>query len=107
MNAAARALNKANIFDSKLGDVNFSPMLWCLCSLAIIVLLSAIALINTIDAHRGSLNSLASAQKKQFVLKNNWGKLTLEKTTLLTPSRVQYIAQNKLHMIKADNLKLV
>lgn len=98
MNAAARAINQSNLFNSQLKDMHMSKSIYLLIVLLIAVLLSALGVVYTTNAYRLTFSQLQQEEQQTHLLEMQWGQLLLEQASLATPARVQELAVDKLRM---------
>lgn len=99
MNAAARELRHFNVFYGHVAQMRLSKP-FCLHTLLLVsLLLSALAVVYTTNLQRMTLSRLAFAQHTSHELALQEGQLILERASLVTPSRVQKRAYEKLNMV--------
>lgn len=67
--------------------------------LALLVLLSAIAVAFTADANRRKVNALFQETSKRDQLQAQWGRLVLEHSTWTSHNRIESIAAERLQML--------
>jgi len=103
MNAAARGINQSDIFHGHLASMRLSRQLCLQITLLASVLISALGVVYTTNVHRNALSQLESAEQQTHQLQLQWGQLLLEQASLATPSRVQMLASEKLHMVLPAN----
>lgn len=106
MNAAAKDLNQSNFFHGQWADMRLSWSLSLQIAMLFTVLVSALAVIYMTNLHRMTLSQLELADEQAHQLQLQWGQLLLEQASLATPSRVEQMASDKLHMILPINKKL-
>lgn len=99
MNAAAKDINQSDFFHGQLGDMRLSKQICMQLALLLVVLLSALAVVYVTNLHRMALSQLEYSEQQGHQLQLQWGQLLLEQASLATPSRVQQLAEDKLHMI--------
>lgn len=98
MNAAAKAIHQSNLFSGQLSDMRLPKLLQCLFILLCSLLISALAIIYSINEYRSSFNQLQQLQHESQQLHLQYGQLLLEQASLATPARVEYLAVQKLQM---------
>ena len=103
MNAAARGINQSNFFHGHLANMRLSRQLCLQILLLVSLLVSALGVVYTTNVHRIALSQLELAEQESHQLQLQWGQLLLEQASLATPSRVQLLASEKLHMILPAN----
>ena len=106
MNAAAKGINESNFFHGQWADVRLSRPLCLQIALVCSVLLSALAVVYTTNVERMTLSQLESAEQQGHQLEMQWGQLLLEQASLATPSRVEQLASEKLHVVLPTNKQL-
>lgn len=99
MNAAAKVINQSTIFNGELANMRFSVSFFWHMVLLLTVLISALAVVYTTNMHRLTFSELERAQQESHRLELQWGQLLLEQASLSTPSRVEQLANDKLHMV--------
>lgn len=99
MNAAAKGINQSDLFHGQLADMRLSRTVCLQIALLIVVLISALAVVYTTNVHRIALSQLEHSEQQAHLAKLRWGQLLLEQASLATPSRVQQLAEDKLHMV--------
>ena len=70
--------------------------------LVIVTVLCALLLITSQHKARRTFNELELEQEKSRQLDVEWGQLQLEQSTWATPSRVEKLARERLHMVTPD-----
>ena len=70
--------------------------------LVVITVLCALLLITSQHKARRLFNELELEQEKSKRLDVEWGQLQLEQSTWATPSRVEKLARERLHMVTPD-----
>lgn len=103
MNAAAKAIYKSDFFRGRLLDVRFSKPLSFLLLMWLILLISAFAMIYITNANRINISELQKLEKQNYQLQIQWGKLLLEQASLITPARVETLANEKLQMKRPES----
>lgn len=103
MNAAAKGISQNDFFHGHLASMKVSRQLCLQLILLIAVFVSALGVVYTTNVHRLTLSQLESAEQQAHQLQLQWGQLLLEQASLATPSRVQVLAADKLHMILPVN----
>lgn len=106
MNAAARGINQSDIFHGHLAKMRLSKQLCLQIALSVALLVSALGVVYTTNVHRIALSQLESAEQQSHQLQLQWGQLLLEQASLATPSRVQLLASEKLHMVLPANKQI-
>jgi cell division protein FtsL len=71
-------------------------------ALVLAAVVCALLLITSQHKARKLLNEFELEQDKTRQLDVEWGQLQLEQSTWATPSRVEKLARDKLHMVTAD-----
>lgn len=99
MNAAARDINQSDLFHGQLADMKLSRTFCLQMILLGAVLMSALGVVYTTNVHRLALSQLEQTEQQTHQLQLQRGQLLLEQATLATPSRVQQLAEEKLHMV--------
>ncbi len=99
MNAAARDISQSDLFHGHLANMKLSRTFCFQMMLLGAVLMSALAVVYTTNMHRLALSQLEQAEQQAHQLQLQRGQLLLEQATLATPSRVQQLAEEKLHMV--------
>lgn len=99
MNAAARVINQSSVFHGKLVKMHISKQVFLQTALVILMLVSALAVVYTINLHRMTCSQLQLAEQQAHQLQLQWGQLLLEQASLATPARVEQLATEKLHMV--------
>jgi cell division protein FtsL len=98
MNAAARAINQANIFTGHWGEVRLSFQWIVVIGLFISVLFSSMAVVYVTNSHRVLFSQYETLTQQSNLLELQWGQLLLEQASLATTARVEQIAEVKLGM---------
>lgn len=70
--------------------------------LVLLVVISALALINTTHRSRELFNELQQEQRREWALDEDWERLLLEQGTLAAYERVSQTAENRLDMVMPD-----
>lgn len=99
MNAAARVLAQGNLFRGEYRRMTLTSEIVLVLALSLAVLLSAMAIVYVKNHERSLFSDLQTAQQNAAQLQVEWGQLLLEQSTLVTPARVQKIAQERLGMV--------
>jgi cell division protein FtsL len=99
MNTAARGMHRHDVFHGQLAAIRVPKSLWWHIILVASVLISALSVVYTTNMHRMTLSQLEMAEAHTHQLQLQWGQLLLEQASLATPSRVQKLATEKLHMV--------
>lgn len=108
MNAAAKVIHQSNVFTGHWFAMRLSSMQRILFSSMTAVLMSAIAIVYVTNEYRIALSEMENMEKQAHELRLTWGQLLLEQASLLTPSRVEALASQKLGMhIPAEQAVLV
>lgn len=71
-------------------------------SLVLLVVISALALVNTTHRSRDLFNELQQEQRREWALDEDWERLLLEQGTLAAYERVSQTAENRLDMVMPD-----
>jgi cell division protein FtsL len=103
MNAAAKIIRQSDLFHGQLFRMHVSKSLWIQLILLVGVLISALCVVYTTNMTRITLSQLELAEHHAHRLALQRGQLLLEQASLATPSRVQQLASEKLHMILPTN----
>ncbi len=106
MNAAAKGINESDFFHGQWADVRLSRPLCLQIALLCAVLLSALGVVYTTNVERITLSQLENAEQQGHLLQMQWGQLLLEQASLATPSRVEQLASEKLHMVLPTNKQM-
>lgn len=107
MNTAVRALPQGREqFRRHVQILNFKPSMGTLL-LAIIVMLSGLAVVYTADLNRRLFMELQTTQNNQGQLRQEYGNLLLEQSTWSTEARVESLAQQRLGMSIPPTNKIV
>ena len=99
MNAAARDINQFNFFHGQLVDLRVPRPMFLQMMLLFVVFVSALAIVYMTNLHRSTLGSLEQEQQYAHQLELEYGQLLLENASLASPSHVEELASEKLHMI--------
>ena len=99
MNAAAKGINDSNFFHGHWVDMRMSSHLVFQIALLVALLVSALCVVYSTNLSRTTLSQLELAEQQSHQLQLQWGQLLLEQASLATPSRVELLASDKLHMI--------
>lgn len=99
MNAAARVINQRCLFQGHLAKMQVSKQLFFQTALVVSMLLSALAVVYTINVHRVTCSQLQFLETEAHELQLQWGQLLLEQASLATPARVEQLATDQLHMV--------
>ena len=99
MNAAAKELSQSNFFSGQIKNVRVSKQTFLQLFLLILVLLSALAVVYVTNLQRVTFAQLQVEEQQTNHLQLQWGQLLLEQASLATPSRVEKLATQKLHMV--------
>jgi cell division protein FtsL len=75
--------------------------------LVIVTVVCALLLITSQNKARRLFNQLELEQEKTRQLDVEWGQLQLEQSTWATPSRVEKLARERLHMLAPDARRTV
>lgn len=98
MNAAAKVINKSNLFNGQLADMRMSKSIYFLVILLIAVLISALAVIYSTNSYRSTFSQVEQEEQQTHLLQLQWGQLLLEQASLATPARVENLAVYTLKM---------
>jgi len=84
----------------EVGHLGINDWRWLAVAVALwlLVMVSAVAVINVVHTSRLKLNQLELAKRQTGEYQVAWGQYRLEQGTLATYSRVELIAQKKLGM---------
>ena len=107
MNAAARALAQGSLFRGEYRRITFTGEWVVAIVLSVAVLLSAMAVVYVKNYERTLFSDLQTAHQNAAQLEVEWGQLLLEQSTLVTPARVQKIAQERLGMVVPSQKDIV
>lgn len=99
MNAAAKGIHQSDFFHGQLFHMQVSKSLWLQSLLLAVLLISALCVVYSTNMTRITLSQLEQAEQDAHQLQLQQGQLLLEQASLATPSRVQQLASEKLHMI--------
>jgi len=99
MNAAARVINQSSVFQGKLARVHVTRQVYLQTITIILILVSALSVVYTINMHRMTCSELQFAEQQAHQLQLQWGQLLLEQASLATPARVEKLATEKLYMV--------
>ncbi len=106
MNTAVRTLQENGTLKQHqtmtVTKPNFGTLL-----LALVVLLSALAVVYVADLNRRVFIHVQEEQGTANQLRLDWGKLLLEQSTWSTQARIQSIAQEKLGMVAPAGSNIV
>jgi cell division protein FtsL len=103
MNAAARVIHQPSVFQGQLAKMQVSKYMFLQTILIFSILMSALAVVYTINIHRLTCSQLQFAEAKAHQLQLQWGQLLLEQASLATPARVEKMAIEQLHMVLPAN----
>lgn len=103
MNAAAKVINKSNIFNGQLADMHMSKSISLLMVLLFAVLVSAFAVIYSTNSYRSTFSQVEQEEQQSHFLQLQWGQLLLEQSSLATPARVEELAEEQLKMTFPTN----
>ena len=103
MNAAARVINQRCLFQGKLAKMQVSRYVFLKIGLLVLMLLSALAVVYTINMHRVICNQLQFTEAQAHQLQLQWSQLLLEQASFATPSRVEQLATEQLNMVLPVN----
>jgi cell division protein FtsL len=98
MNAAAKVINQANFFTGHLSDMKISKQVCFILFLSFLVLSSALSVVFVRNEHRLAVSQLEQYKQQSNQLQLQWGQLLLEQASLATPSRIEKVAKQKMHM---------
>lgn len=98
MNAAARVINRSNLFHGHLAEMHMSRSVSMLIVMLAAVLISALSVIYSTNSYRSTFSQVQQEEQQTQALELQWGKLLLEQASLATPARVQELAVEKLGM---------
>ncbi len=107
MNTAVRALPQNNEPFKKQHFLFFIKPSMGTLLLAIVVMLSGLAVVYTTDINRRLFMELQMAQTIQGQIRQEWGNLLLEESTWSTQARIQNLAQQHLEMSAPANDKIM
>ena len=99
MNAAARDINQFNFFHSQLVDIHVPKPMFLQMLLLFVVFVSALSVVYMTNLHRSTLSSLEKEYQFAHQLELEYGQLLLENASLVSPSHIETLASEKLHMI--------
>jgi cell division protein FtsL len=106
MNTAVRTLHENGSLKQPqtltLSKPSFATLL-----LAVIVLLSALAVVYVADLNRRLFTEVQEQQAIANQLHLDWGKLLLEQSTWSTQARIQGLAQEKLGMVAPGTSNII
>lgn len=109
MNITARALSQGTALTTGINirALVFSQAMLCTTALVTSILLSALGLIYTKDLGRSLVSDVAHLQHLQNILQMRQDQLLLEENTLTAQGRLEYIAENQLHMAAPKTNKII
>jgi cell division protein FtsL len=107
MNAAARLLSHGNLSRSWVVSVILSRAQFSSLVMIIAVLVSALSVVYVTNTARCLNASIQQTLAERNQLHIQWSQLLLEKSTWITPARVQQVAESNLGMVVPDNKSLV
>lgn len=107
MNAAARFLNQGALSRGWVMSVFFSRFQLTTCVFLVGILCSALSLVYVTNTVRTLNAKIQQAVEEQDKIHLQWSQLLLEKSTLLTQSRVENVAQDRLAMVYPTGQSLV
>ncbi len=98
MNAAAKVINKSNLFNGQLADMHMSKSIYLLTVLLAAVLVSGFTVIYSTNSYRSTFSQVEQEEQQTHFLQLQWGQLILEQASLATPARVEELAVEELKM---------
>lgn len=109
MNAAAKVINRSNLFNGHLADMHMSKSVSMLIIMLVAVLISALGVIYSTNSYRSTFSQVQQEEQQTHALELQWGQLLLEQASLATPARVQELAVDKLGMVfpNTNNTRLL
>jgi cell division protein FtsL len=107
MNAAARLLKQGNLSRSWVISVILTKTQFSSLMMIAAVLISALSMIYVTNSSRSLNASIQQTLMERNQLHIQWGQLLLEKSTWITPARVQHIAEEQLNMVVPDSKSVV
>ena len=107
MNAAAREISQNNFFSGQIVNIQVSKWVCLQMAFLLAVLVSALCVVYTTNMHRMIFGQLQLAEQQTHELQLQWGQLLLEQASLATPARVQWLADETLHMILPTDKQIV
>ncbi|OGV28583.1 MAG: cell division protein FtsL [Legionellales bacterium RIFCSPHIGHO2_12_FULL_35_11] len=99
MNAAAKYINQSSFFHGQFASIRISFFSSLQMALIIGVLLSALAVIYVTNMQRMTCSQFEKEEQITHQQQLKWGRLMLEKASLVTPYRIEKLAQEKLDMV--------
>ncbi len=108
MNAAARLLGQSSSLSRNwvvsviLSRVQFSTMI-----LVSALLVSALSVVYVTNLSRSLNAGIQQTLTERNQLHIQWGQLLLEKSTWVTPARVQHVAEDQMGMVVPDSKSVV
>lgn len=107
MNAAARLMSQGSLSRGWVVSTILAKTQASVPILFLAVLVSALSMVYVTNTSRTLTASIHQAQLERNQLHVQWGQLLLEKSTWVTPARVQQIAEKDLQMVTPDDASVV
>lgn len=107
MNAAARLIKHGSLSRSWVVSVILARVQFTTLILTTAVLVSALSVIYVTNMARSLNAGIQQTLAERDQLHIQWGQLLLEKSTWVTPVRVQHIAEDRLDMVVPDSKSVV
>lgn len=107
MNTAARFLSQSTISRTWIVSILLAKAQWSTFILIIAACISALSIVYVTNSTRCLNASLQQIVVEREQLHVKWSQLLLEKSTLITQSRVQQVASEKMDMIVPNNKSIV
>ncbi len=107
MNAAARLLKQGTLSRSWVISVVLARAQYATFTLAIGVLVSALSIVYVTNTSRSLNAGIQQAIAERNQLHIQWGQLLLEKSTWVTPARVQHVAEDQMGMVVPDSKSVI
>lgn len=99
MNAAAKYINQNSFLHGQFAGIRMSLFSTLQAILIVSILVSALAVVYVTNMQRLACSQLEKKEQIAHQLHLKWGRLMLEKASLVTPSRIENLAYEKLDMI--------
>lgn len=107
MNSAARLLNQGSLSRSWVISIVLARAQVATLLLTAMMLVSALSMVYVTNSTRTLHASIQQVLHERNQLHVQWGQLLLEKSTWVTPARVQHIAEQQIGMITPDTKSVV
>lgn len=107
MNAAARLLGQGSLSRSWVVSVILSRAQFSMMVLVSALLISALSVVYVTNTSRSLNANIQQTLAERNQLHIQWGQLLLEKSTWVTPARVQHVAEDQIGMVVPDSKSVV